>query len=304
MMKPAQTLAAHGPLRPAARLSILLLALGIAGGLGGCSQKASEPAASPPPVVAAPAPAPAPAPEPTAAPVPVPVENPPPVAVTASPPPEPAPAIVKSTPPRVVEPGTVLFSQEEKAPAAALEQYSVVVSADEEIRLPGPPGELKVWIGNPAFKPAADQGMRAGETLIAALSTTAKVTPFAPGMQVEPAESSCLQIDPSGSAVRFKLIPPGKGSYKVGADVALYKSNDCSGLAIPKTAASIQINVTVNNAAIIDQHKDELVDATWDSFLGLWGKILALVSAAVLFLLRKQLSKWFGFTAKDEGDKP
>ena len=180
-----------------------------------------------------------------------------------------------------------------------LESYSVVVSADKEIRIPGPPGEMRVWIGSPTHKPTTAAGMHSGETVIPALSNTAKITPFAPGMEVVPKESVCERIDPTGSEVRFQLKPAAKGTYKVGADVALYVSSDCSGLPIPKATSTIQVEVSVNTMVKIEQHGDEIAAETWKGFLAFWGKVVALIFALLLFLIRKRLFKWFGFKPKD-----
>jgi len=180
-----------------------------------------------------------------------------------------------------------------------LESYSVVVSADKEIRIPGPPGEMRVWIGSPTHKPTTAAGMHSGETVIPALSNTAKITPFAPGMEVVPKESVCERIDPTGSEVRFQLKPATKGTYKVGADVALYVSSNCSGLPIPKATSTIQVEVSVNTMAKIEQHGVEIAAETWKGFLAFWGKVVALIFALLLFLIRKRLFQWFGFKPKD-----
>ena len=180
-----------------------------------------------------------------------------------------------------------------------LESYSVVVSADKEIRIPGPPGEMRVWIGSPPHQPMTPAGMHSGTTVIPALSNTARITPFAPGMEVVPKESVCERIDPTGSEVRFQLKPATKGTYKVGADVALYVSSDCSGLPIPKATSTIQVEVSVNTMAKIEQHGDEIAAETWKGFLAFWGKVVAFIFALLLFLIRKRLFQWFGFKPKD-----
>ena len=277
----------------------LALLLALAAALGGCAKPSEEaPAATAsaaPPAPALPPLTSAAPPEPTKSASPAPDSLPTPVAATASPPR--ALNQQQARPPE--QHWKAAAPTEARQETAPLEKYGVVVAADRELRIPGPPGEMKVWIGNPDLKPTTGAGMQSGETLIPALSSTAKISPFAPGMEVEPKESACTQIDPTGSEVRFQLKATEPGSYKVGADVALYRSGDCSGLPIPKTTSTVQVEVTVNKDVIKNQRKSELVDATWDSFLGLWGNILALISATTLFLLRKQLFKWFGFTPKE-----
>lgn len=180
-----------------------------------------------------------------------------------------------------------------------LENYSVVLAADRQIKIPGPPGEMRVWIGNPRFKPTITGNMQSGESNLPALSDTAKITPFTPGMEVLPKESVCEKIDPTGSEVRFQLKPSAKGTYKVGADVALYSSSDCSGRPIPKTTSTIQVEVTVDTIAEIEQRGDEVAAETWKAFLEFWGKVIALIFALLLFLLRKRLFRLFKFKPKD-----
>ncbi len=176
-----------------------------------------------------------------------------------------------------------------------LDSYSVIVAADSEITIPGPPGEMTVWIGSEAAEPEFAPDKSVGQKDIPALSDTAKVTPYTPGIEVEPKESICEKIVPSGSEVRFQLKPSEAGSFNIGADVALYPSDDCSGTPIPKTAASVQVNVVVNRLKIIERGRDEIVAETWKGVLGFWKEFIALISALVLFLIRKKLYKWFGF---------
>lgn len=182
-----------------------------------------------------------------------------------------------------------------------LENYSVVVAADRQIKVPGPPGEMRVWIGNPLIKPLITGDMHSGETILPALSDTAKITPFTPGMEVLPKESVCEKIHPTGSEVRFQLKPSAKGTYKVGADVALYTTSDCSGRPIPKATSTVQVEVTVDMIAKIEQHGDEVAAETWKAFLEFWGKVAALIFALFLFLLRKRLFKLFGIKQDEKG---
>lgn len=218
-----------------------------------------------------------------------------------------APARVAAADPRVARlsaaasPRMAAKPAPEKA-ARTLDDYAVVVSAEETIRKPGRPGEMRVWIGDPQFKPATPVGMRSGETAIPAKSDTAKVTPFAPGIEVEPKESVCERIDPGGSEVRFQLKPVEKGVFKVGADVALYDSADCSGAPIPRTAATVRVEVVVDVPAVVGSRVLELLTVAWEAFLKFWGEAVALFFALLLFLLRKRLAKWFGFApAAGEG---
>ena len=167
-------------------------------------------------------------------------------------------------------------------------EYKVELAADPTIKMPGSPGSLRVWIGIPDYKPSFREGMNIAQTTLPAVGATAKITPFAPAFKVDPAESSCMKIDPAGSEVGFKLIPTRGGTFDVGADVQLYDSTDCSGTPIPKATTSLKVKVIVIHVA-------PFIDAFWEWLLKFWVEFLALCSALFLFLMRKQLKRWFGF---------
>lgn len=179
------------------------------------------------------------------------------------------------------------------------ENYSVNVSATEKLVIPGPPGELNVWIGISSKVPEQQSGMVSGTKLLEAVGETAKVTPFTLGINVEPEVSKCEKIHPSGSEVSFKLIPVDTGTFKVGASVALYNSSDCSGIPIPKSAKSVKVNVSVDEAKVVTNASFDLLRSTWQAFLDFWDKLLILSFALILYLIRKKLYKLFGFKADE-----
>ena len=180
-----------------------------------------------------------------------------------------------------------------------LESYSVTVSANEQLTIPGPPGELRVWIGISSNAPRIQPGMSTETRELETVGETAKVKPFALGIDVASQESICERIDPSGSEVRFKLMPIKPGVFTVGADVELYNSTNCSGTPVPKSAKSVEVKVKVDNSSVISQSIGELLDRAWKAFLDFWDKILFIFFALMLFLLRKKLYKWFGFESKE-----
>ena len=193
-----------------------------------------------------------------------------------------------------------LNSSQQKSSAAnktILENYSVTVSANKQLEIPGPPGELRVWIGISSNAPGVQPGMTAKTKELGAVGETARVTPFSLGIDVEPKVSICEKIDPSGSEVRFKLIPSKTGVFIVGANVELYDSGDCSGIPVPKSAKSVEVKVTVDEFNVIKQAIFELVETAWKAFLTFWDKFLLLIFALLLFLIRKKLLKWFRFKA-------
>ena len=173
--------------------------------------------------------------------------------------------------------------------------YKVKLGADPVLSIPGPPGQLKVWIGLPAYEPAYT-GMATETDTLPAEGKTAKVKPFAPGLKVEPDASICMKTNPRGSEVRFMLTPSEAGTFKVGVDVALFDSGDCSGTPIPKATTTLQVDVRVDRMKLTAKYMTELWDVFWKKLLEFWGGVLALFFAALLFLFRKRLKKWFGYT--------
>lgn len=180
-----------------------------------------------------------------------------------------------------------------------LEDYKVVVGADKQIIIPGSPGELKVWIGSSKFTPNFDIEKNVVEKSIPSMSDTAKITPFTPGIDTEPKESFCEKIDPTGSEVRFQLKPLSVGIFKVGADVALYESADCSGIPIPKTSETIQVEVNVSPMSEIHHNESEIVSNTIKKLMVYWDKFIGLFLALIFFLVGKKLFKWFGFKSNE-----
>ena len=121
--------------------------------------------------------------------------------------------------------------------------------------------------------------------VIPALGDRARVTPLAPAFKVEPKDSGCIRIDPTGSQVSFTLTPTQGGTFDVGADVALYDTSDCSGTPIPKGTTTLKVQVVVKRAG-------QFLDVFWQELLKFWGVIIALFFAVIVFLIRKQLKKW------------
>jgi hypothetical protein len=170
------------------------------------------------------------------------------------------------------------------------EDYSVSISATQELKLPGPPGKLSVWIGLTNKIPAIRSGDVGASRPLRETGRTAKITPIALGMDTDP-PTGCLKIDPDGSEKIFSLKPRSRGRFQVGASVELFNSDDCSGIPVPKSSDLITVEVKVGYASRLD----ELGAKAWQTFLDFWGQALALASALLLFLLRNKLSSWFGF---------
>lgn len=175
------------------------------------------------------------------------------------------------------------------------DEYSVVLGVDETIIIPGPPGELRVWIGSPEHEPDFPERMTRDEASVPAVGESATVEPFAPAFEISPAQTQCIGIHPTGSEVRFKLTPQEQGSFEVGANVYLYASADCSGTPIPKTAATLKVLVEVDNRKVFIEKMRELWHVLWEKFVEFWGALLAIFFGLILFLIRGKLKKWFGY---------
>jgi len=182
----------------------------------------------------------------------------------------------------------------ESSNAEKAKDYQAVLRASSPLRLNGSPGILTVCIGIPPnCELDRPEKTVQGSCMIPAVGVTAKIVPVAPAFDVkriEPAESQCIKIDSTGSTVSFSLTPKSEGNHSVGADIYLYDSGDCSSTPIPKTARSIEVEVLVKGPPWT-----EIVKAMWKMLADLWTGILGIFSAAILFLIRKKLKKWFDF---------
>jgi len=184
-------------------------------------------------------------------------------------------------------------------PTSSLEYYHVVVSGSKHLLLPGNKGLLNVWIGDEEFQPAPDETMNRAETNIVAAGAYALVEADAPDFEVTPATSKCLSLHPSGVDVKFYLSAKSVGDFIVSATVNLYKTQDCSGPAIPKTADTLSVNVVVNEAFNNAQLWQSFVDIFWVKATEFWAVLLAVLFGLILFLVRKQLKKLFGYDQSD-----
>lgn len=229
-----------------------------------------------------------------------------PVVMPATPAPEPAPqpgrttsshgarpqapaGRPQATPAAPTEPVTTA-QEPAPPPANEAEDYSISISATRELKLPGPPGKLSVWIGLTRNAPAVSSREVGASRSLRETGRTARITPIALGMDTDP-PTGCLKIDPDGSEKIFSLRPRSRGRFQVGASVELFNSDDCSGTPVPKSSELITVEVKVGYASRLD----ELSATAWQAFLDFWVQVMALASALLLFLLRNKLSSWFGF---------
>jgi len=175
------------------------------------------------------------------------------------------------------------------------DQYRVVLAADKQMKIPGLPGELRVWIGNPDYQPSIPNDMAEANTTIRAGGGWAKIEPHAQAFKLEPSITPCVKIDPSGSEVRFNLIPKKAGTFKVGATVYLFNSSNCEEAPIPKIATDLYVTVNVDKKVIVQEKGKELWTVFWEQLLEFWEAFLILLFGLILFLIRGKLKRWFGY---------
>lgn len=181
--------------------------------------------------------------------------------------------------------------------ASTLDKYKVELGVDGELFRPGPPGQLKVWIGDPSLSAGFTEDMATAETTIAALAPFARVTPEAPDFELDRKQSRCIKIDPTGSEVHFAITPKHTGTFKVGASVLLYETNKCDGAPVPKSAADLEVEVKVNPQGLLKYYLLQLWDVLWNGVLNFWTWLVATIFGLFVFLIRKKLKKRFGFNA-------
>lgn len=175
------------------------------------------------------------------------------------------------------------------------DEYRVVLAANKQMKIPGLPGELRVWIGNPNYQPSLPDDMTEANTTLPAVGEWAKIEPHAPAFKLEPAETPCIKIHPSGSEVRFNLMPQKSGIFKVGATVYLFSSSNCSDAPIPKIATDLYVTVHVDKKIIVQEKGKELWTIFWEQLLEFWEALLIILFGLILFLIRGKLKQWFGY---------
>ncbi len=182
-------------------------------------------------------------------------------------------------------------------PAIAFDEYAVKLGVDEVMKMPGPAGIMRLWIGAPEYTPEFREGMSEAVGSLPKVGETAKVKAFAPDFDVEPKDSICLKLHPTGTDALFELRPKKKGDFKVSAVVELFSSGDCSGAAIPKAVKTLSVSVVVDTGKKIEEGASQMGGIFWEKFLDFWGAIVALFFGLILFLLRGKLKKIFGFSS-------
>ncbi len=193
-------------------------------------------------------------------------------------------------------------SNQTEPPPKNFENYKVLLGVDSLVEFPSNSNELRVWIGSESSSEANSakfaKEMKKDSSVIPALGESATVTPIGPAFKFNPEKTQCLKIHPSGSEIRFTFEPVESGEFEVGADIYLFDSPDCSGAAIPKTAANLKVVVKVNRVSLAKIKGLEMAGVFWEKLLSFWGVLLSLFFGLLLFTIRKFLKKKFGYQEK------
>lgn len=185
------------------------------------------------------------------------------------------------------------------SPVRDLTDYLVKLQAEQPLRRPGTPGELRVAISAPAHSPDSPTGWAEDSRHIRTAGKSAEVEPYAPDFEIRGERKICMALDPGGSIARFTIVPLKTGPLKVGATVRLYSRPECRGTPTIKQPENLEVMVVVDWMAWLKQRGLELWQILWQKLLEFWGLALGLISGLVLFLLRRRIKRLFGYQAKD-----
>ncbi|MDK2776223.1 MAG: hypothetical protein KYX62_00985 [Pseudomonadota bacterium] len=198
-------------------------------------------------------------------------------------------------------PASEVYSDESQGISAPpFSEYRAVLTADEHLLLPGSAGEMRVWIGNPDYQPQTPAGMVADSASIPAAGDYAIIEPQATGFTVTPVISECLRIHPAGSEQSFTLQPQETGRFYISARIYLYDNAHCSGSPVPRTTTRLSVVVEVNGKKIVTGGLTELATIFWQKLVEFWEIAVGLLFGLILFLLRRQLRRRFGYQQDDD----
>ncbi len=174
------------------------------------------------------------------------------------------------------------------------EDFKVLLKVTENMNL-NESGILEVVIGAEDIRIEHDDEMVKDSTTIPAkIGHFAKIKPFAPDFEISPLQVPCIKIDSSGSHIRFEIVPKKKGILKVSADIQIYRDSICAGTFVPKTAATLSVNVTVNTEREIENKLVQMLNIVWDNFIKFWGALVALLFGTLFYFIRKKLKNKTG----------
>lgn len=182
-----------------------------------------------------------------------------------------------------------------QAPQIDSEDFKVKLAVDSNLKL-GQTGTLRIWIGAAALEKAFNPRLaRAETTFPASVGQFAKITPYAPDFEISDSEVTCVKIDRSGAEVKYSITAKKTGKLNVSATVHLFNGDNCDGIPTPKSVETISVEVKVDGKEIVTGKLGEMFAVFWDSFMSFWGALVALVFAALLYVIRKKMKSKTGY---------
>lgn len=199
-----------------------------------------------------------------------------------------------------VDPSSISDGTAAGSPASETDELAVVLGVTKDMRIPGPAGEFRVWIGSAAYQASfpARLAQAVKSLFVSPEFIAARVTPYAPDFDITPERTLCIKLDSSGSEVRFTLTPKKTGTFYVAAQVELFTQADCSDSPFPKYSTDLEVLVSVGSEELAEERKKEFGAVFWEKLLEFWGALLALLFGLILFVIRGKLKKLFGFDPK------
>lgn len=186
---------------------------------------------------------------------------------------------------------------QQKGPQLKEDDFEATLKATKKIKL-GESGKLKVWIGMKKYELEDDEDMASKTTPLFSAYTGvyARITPKADDFIITPDDPKLIaydnvaivRIDSTGTDVQYTITPQKKGKFYISASIDLFDNRECLGDPLPKQAnAMIKVRVDYWSA---------IWDPVWDGFTYFWGTFVALVFAALLFVVRKFIKKKTGYS--------
>jgi hypothetical protein len=170
--------------------------------------------------------------------------------------------------------------------------YLVKLSADKSMKIPGSPGEVRVWIGLEHFeKPSAADMAVASDVVDTSYSYVAIHPNFPESFKVETTYPACLKLDKVGTEVAVLVTPQEAGVFKIGATVLFYPSANCLGSPSSKQARTLKIEVNVDKSAKLSEKTSELLAIFWDKFKEFFAALVVLCLGFILYLVRRRLAR-------------
>ena len=179
--------------------------------------------------------------------------------------------------------------------ALDVEDFKVKLAVDSNLKL-GQTGDLRVWIGAAELERMFSKKLASSEaTFPASVGQSAEITPYAPDFELVGEPFKCTRIVRDGAEVIFPIRANKTGILKVSAIVKIFDTGDCTGIPVPKSVETISVEVIVDGKEVVTGKLGEMGTVLWDSFMSFWGALVALIFAALLFVIRRLVKKKSGY---------